>query len=197
MSVSSILLGIFLVLSFVAPTVAWIIIRNMKPHQSDTLVFFFDTSRTGGVAICNLIDKKIVKNGRVELKVFPKTIENPKELPPIIVEANKIQMYPKNTLDKGKNIIIVYPEEVDSFYATMFPTIGKKNAENAVVYGLKEGMSRQQAHLVDMGEGELSRQNLALKNSTMNEMIKKELKEDKHPGKPGTYINPANREQFT
>lgn len=196
-------LGLLLFLSIIAPLVAWLIIKRLALKDvTDTIIIFDDTSRTNGVSIANLIKKEVGKSGRIKMTYFPRDVEKPK--PQIIIlESNKVEIRPKGLHSAERNIIKILPENSLTYNANAFAKIEMLNAENHIILAQKTGLERQQAHLDELGEGELSREDIALKNSYVESLLKQKTKDERGgssaPYKPGTYFNPnaSNRDLFT
>ena len=191
MSLVEIILSVLVILAIVLPPIAWLIIKRMELKGiTDTLVVFEDTSKTEGSMLGNLILKEVGRNGRVMIKFLPRDKTNPKPQI-VIVESNKIEVYPKGTYSNERNIIKVLPQDSLTYYSNVFAKIENLNAQNHIIMGQKEGLARAQAHLDEMGEGELSRQDIALKNSFVDSIIKQKSKEDVKTNRPGSYISPS------
>lgn len=192
----SVLIVILMTLVAIGVPMFFLILKYWRFQKTtNTLVLVEDTKRTHGVAIGKLISKETGRNGRVHITMLPLFTENPKPVM-FISENNKIDVRP-GTWIKGRDVIRVFPNSATDWYSNMFKNIEVANAESHIVLAQKEGLNRQQAHLVDMGEGELSRQNIGLQQSFMQQLTKSQTKEEK-TNKPGTYPTASSsRDIFT
>lgn len=194
--IATIFVGLLGFVAIVSIPLAWLYIKRLEfPEVGDTVVILRDTNRTNGSMICYLVDKQTGRNGRIIFRLLPAGIENAKPFP-YIAEANKVKPYPKGTWDKNKNVIEVFPNTAVEFYANIFGDIETKNAENSIIYAQRKGLSRQQSHLDDIGEGELSRQNLNLMKRFLDVAIERNARDDK-AGRPGSYPSTGGRDSFT
>ncbi len=195
MSFFSILLFVALLIFILAGIGVFTAIRYWKiPSTTETLIISEDTSRTEGCAIGLLIEKKIGKSGRVVITMLPKDKLNPKPIT-FVAESEKILTLPKGVWMKDKDAIRILPNSAQEWFANMFNHVESTNASTHIINAQREGLERSQAHLVNMGDGELSRQDMALTNDMVAQIIKAPIKEDK-AGRPGTYVNQAPREAF-
>ena len=162
---------------------AFLIIKKLteETKTSDTIVIIRDTGRTGGYGIGNLISRKTGRNGRVHLKFMPRGVKNPKPIP-LIVEPNKIESYPKPLWEKERNVIEVFPNSAQEFFNNMFVKIEKSSADTHIINAQREGINRQAAHLLEMGEGEISDTNLGLIKDFENKLLKSHVKDEARKG---------------
>ncbi len=196
MTVLGTLLVILLVMFIVAIPAVFLMIKYWKiPATTETLVISEDTSKTSGSAIGLLIKKEVGKGGRVIITMLPKDTLDPKPVR-FVVESEKILTLPKGVWMKDKDAIRVLPNSAQEWMANMFSNVEDRNALTSIINAQKEGLDRSQAHLMDMGEGELSRQNMALSGEMFNQITRTPAREDKS-GRPGSYPSAAPREQFS
>src|SRR3990167_6789777 len=156
----SVLLIILTILALIAVPLAFLIIKYMPfPKDSDTLVFFEDTSKTNGHALCSLVNKRIGKHGRIILDVIPQDSPDTNIIS-VIIESNKIDVRPKGVWFKNKNVIRVLPNSVEEWFSNEFKKVEISNASTHIESAQREGLERQRSHLKSMAEGEISDMNV-------------------------------------
>lgn len=159
---------------------------------SDTFVILRDGSKTNQRVLGDLVDKSTGKNGRIHLKVLLKDTKKP-EVVEVIAEPNKIIPYPKGGWSGGKSIIEVLPNSAQDYISNMISIIEEKSAESHIIKAQREGINRQSAHLLEIGEGEVSELNLGLSKDFINKLVKTQAKEEFRKSS-GTY--PTSGETF-
>jgi|GEM_PF-5962960 len=158
--------------------------------KTDVLVILHDTKRTNGKAIGNLISIKEGYEGRMYIKFLSRDTKKP-EIIDIVVEPNKIKAHAKGTLSSEKTILEIFPEDAVSYITKFANDIEIKNAESSIIYAQKEGLKRQQQHLFDMGEAEISAVNMSLKQDFVENTLKNAT-EDKRVSKNSFVTGPKD-----
>jgi len=191
--------GFIILIEFVffifAIPAAYLILRKISEQVkvSDTVVINYDGSRTNGRVIGNLISKRIGKKGRLHIKYLARDSEKG-EVVEVIVEPNKVVTYPKGIRSAEKAILEILPEDAQTYISNFLSKIESLNADTNIISAKNVGLDRQQMHLDDMGEGEISSVNLGLIKDFESKLLKSKIKEDGRTS-PRTY--PTGRENFT
>jgi len=195
--IGAIVLIIMMILFVIGIPILFLIIRYWKfPVATETLVICEDTSKTGGSGIGNLIKKKVGKDGRVIIEMLPRDILNPKPIR-FAEESEKIITLPKGVWLKDKNVIRILPNSSQEWLANMFNKVEEINASIHISKGQREGLDRQQGHLMAMGEGELSKQRIGQVIDTIHQINKSQSSKIDKLGKPGTYASSdSTRDSF-
>jgi len=181
----SVLTIILVIVGMIGSGILFLVIKYMRfPHVTGTKVIWEDTTDTGGSAISNLLSKRYV-NGRVLLKCLPLDKEDPKPFD-AAVETNKIDIRPRGLWMGEADAIRILPYSVDAWFANAFKQLETSNAQKNIIRAKTIGSDLQAAHLSNMGEGEVSRQDMALQEGFKSQQLKIATKEDK-AGKPGGY----------
>jgi hypothetical protein len=185
-------LFIFLVMAIPA---TFLIIRKLTEASSvsDTVVVSQSGRRSGGRVFGNLISKEVGKHGRLHITFASRDSFKP-EIHTVIVEPNKILIHPKGTRSAEKAIMEILAEDAQDFISNNLTDIETKNAETNIISAQRIGLSRQQAHLDDIGEGEISSVNLGLMKDFENKLLKSSGKED---GRSNPRNYPSGGDRFT
>jgi hypothetical protein len=189
-----IIVFLFFIISLVA---AFLIIKYLKfPEITDTLILFEDTSRSKGCGIAYLIEKKIVKGGRLKLTYLPRDLKVSKPQT-IIVDQMKTDSRPKGMWMQEHAVIRILPEDSVVYHSNILKEIEHRSAESNIIKAQKEGLIRQSSHLKELGEGEISNMNIQLMNEFNKNLVKNASKDEKTTFKPGSYPQDSqNRDSY-
>ena len=186
--------------------IVYVKFREEEEEKDNPLGINFLANHSNGRAIG--IEKEIIigKGNRKIITLSPRDInrENIKKLDiedvKVIVDKNKLISIPKGLWSKDKNINIYLPSKLSDFSTALKQTeFGKmlmfwtaiKNADNAEIDALQEGMKRQAAHIESIGAGELSVAKMQQIEEIYSDLLSaaKESKKDKSSSytSPNTY----------
>jgi len=179
MDVSAWVLIIELLIGLIAIPFAIFIIKKLTEAEvtTDTIIVNEDGNRADGLVIGNLISKKIGKNGRLILKYKAKDSKK-QEVVTVIAEPNKVLAYPKGVWSKNKSVIRILPDSAQDYMSNLLKQLEEKSAETHIINAQRVGINRQQMHLQDMGEGEISATNLGLTKGFVKDTLKTQAKEE-------------------
>jgi len=184
----------FLFFIMVIPT-AVIIVKKLTEQikTSDTIVINHQSSKTKMKAIGNLVSKTIGKSGRLHIKYLSRDSKKG-EIVDVIVRPNQVKTSSRGVWSGEKAILEIFPGNAQDYISNILNEIELKNAESNIISAQKEGLNRQQMHLEEMGEGEISNVNLGLIKDYTNKLLKSGNKDEGRLN-PKTY--PTSRDSFT
>lgn len=167
---------------------AVLIVKKLSEETktSDTVVLVRDCGKVDGRAIGNLVSKKTGKNGRLIITYLPRDMKKPVPIT-IIAEANKVISYPKGVWSQERNVLEIIPNSAQDYFNNLLTDIEDKSVTNHIIKAQREGINRQAAHLLDMGEGEISDTNLGLMKDFEGKLLKSQIKEESRSRSTSTY----------
>lgn len=187
MSAISIILIILSIVAVISVPIGLLVVKYWRfPKKTNTIVEFEDTSRTNGCAMGYLIDRKVVRDGRLLYTIFP---INAKTLIPIkvITQSQNEDIRPKGTYMPYNDYIRILPEDSKKWFANISKKLEESSALNSIVDAQKEGIARQKMHLKNLGEGEISEVQMNLIAAFTEKLLKSGTKEEKQQYRPGAY----------